>query len=222
MKKNILDILDTEDSKNSLLKHPLLLELSSKDFRFGQLEPVISQWYHPLHYFPTFLARLIAIAPTLKPKTILSKILWQELGEGNPERAHEFIFFKTMSSVGFSERKILDAHMLPSTFNLIEKFRKSTEESYLKALGVVFGTEAADLVMVSSIGRAIKKLTNQRTLEWVDIHICQEPDHTDSVESALTEEFNDEEKEIVIKAAKEIWGAWVQFFNGIDMQVKAA
>jgi hypothetical protein len=82
----------------------------------------------------------------------------------------------------------------------------------LSGLGFLYGTEVADLAMVSSIGRLVSNCTHQRTLPWVDIHIEQEPDHVDSSTRTLLPSFSPEEQAQIISSAEEMWSLWVAFF----------
>src|SRR3990167_10653526 len=185
-KLNIMHELQHNSTRKALITHNLLIQMRSQLLSFDQLVVVLSQWYHPLHYFPKFLGKLIAVLPNLEMQTAISKILWQELGEGQPERAHEFIYEKTMEEAGFQRSLYIDTDALPQTKQLIMGYKQATEKNYLNSLGYIFGTEAADLAMVSAIGSAVSRCSGKKNLEWVNIHIQQETDHTDSVDTALT------------------------------------
>src|SRR5688500_12174641 len=79
-----------------VLDHPIFTRIKEQGTDRAGAERFIGQFWHPSHYFPTFLAGLIAVSPTLEVKTNLSRILWQELGEGDPARAHESIYVDTV------------------------------------------------------------------------------------------------------------------------------
>ena len=76
-----------DSCRKSLIQHPFLLDLRNNSFSTEQMAIILGQWFHPLHHFPVFLAEIIAIAPNLSIQTAISKILWQELGEGDPKRS---------------------------------------------------------------------------------------------------------------------------------------
>ena len=126
----------------------------------------------------------------LEMKTAISKILYQELGEGNPERAHERIYVSTMKDVGFDEATVSQAPPFEETRRLVQRYREASGDR-LGALGFVYGTEVADLAMVSGIGNAVRRVTGAQDLPWVDIHILQEPDHVEQVNEAIEPDFTD-------------------------------
>jgi pyrroloquinoline quinone (PQQ) biosynthesis protein C len=216
---DILAKLKSDPARKALIKHNFLEQMRNEPLGKEELSVILGQWYHPLNYFPNFLGRLISLCPLLEMKTTLSKILWQELGEGKKERAHEEIFIKTMCDVGFTPQQFLESRPLEKTIELLNSFYHASDHHYLQGLGYIFGTEAADLAMVSSIGKAVARYANIDKLPWVDIHITQEPDHQNSVDFALTSALTEYEKEIVLKSARQAWEHWINFFSGIEQEI---
>ncbi len=212
---NILEKLRLEPLRKELMNHSLLLEMRREGLKLPQLITVLAQWYHPLHYFPVFLARLIAILPQISMQTSVSKILWQELGEGHTDQAHEIIYQRTIQSLLIKPEQFINCPPLPETRALLAGYRQATEQNYLAGLGFAFGTEAADLAMVSSIGKAAARFSPEPSLEWVDIHIKQEPMHTDCMDDALQAGLSPQEEEEVLVYAKKMWKLWIDFFSAI-------
>src|SRR6201995_2806931 len=95
---------------------------------------ILGQWFHPLHYFPTFLARLISVSPEIKTQTFISRILWEELGEGDPRRAHEKVYIETISDGGFAQEQVAGATPLAATRRLVEGYEKASTDC-LSGLG---------------------------------------------------------------------------------------
>ena len=209
------DELSNSEHANALKRHPLLKIMWTTPLKRDQVVTVLSQWYHPLHYFPVFLSRHIAVTPTIAAKTFISKIIWQELGEGVPERAHETIYIDTMNAVGFDNGEFVEREQLPATAALLKGYAEAARTGYLKSLGYLFATECADLAMVGSIGVAVRKLTGAARLPWVDIHVQQEPDHTESVGDVLESDLSPEDRETVRQAAEEMFTLWCNFFSAI-------
>src|SRR5215210_3129454 len=113
---------------SNLIKRDLVSYLHETKVSCGTLsreQVVISlgQWYHPLHYFPTFLSRLISVVPDLGTKTFISRILWQELGEGQPPRAHEKVYLETIHHNGFTEDQVTHAEPSPATSDLVDGYK---------------------------------------------------------------------------------------------------
>jgi hypothetical protein len=57
----------------------------------------------------------------------------------------------------------------------------------------MYGTEVADLAMVSGIGAAVRRVSGMKNLPCVDIHVLQEPHHVDEASNALEPELSDEQ-----------------------------
>lgn len=206
--------------KNNILRKNLIHHRFFDDIRTGLLTRsdvavFLGQWWHPLHYFPDFLSRSISVVPRLETRTAICAILFQELGEGDPVRAHERIYLETMAAAGFSKEEVAEAPAFESTRNLVQGYeRASTEET--SALGFVYGTEVADLAMVSGIGAAVRQVSGLKNLPWVDIHVLQEPNHVDKAGDALQPELSSDDFQRVVASAEEMWRLWIGFFSELS------
>lgn len=183
-----------------------------------QVIVMLGQWYHPLHYFPVFLSRLISVAPEVAMQTFVSRILWQELGEGEPVRAHEKIYIDTMLGGGFTEEDVAKAPPFSATERLLAGYRAASQH-YLSGLGFLYGTEVVDLPMVATIGELMRRCTGKQDLEWVNVHVKQEPDHVESSHGTLSTTFTDDEQRQVIANAEEMWKLWSDFFKEIRTEI---
>lgn len=179
---------------------------------------ILGQWFHPLHYFPVFLSRLISVTPNIESQTFISRILWEELGEGDPVRAHEKIYVETMTSGGFVKTQFTEAPPLAATRRLVDGYQKASSE-YLAGLGFLYGTEVVDLQMVATIGALMKRCTGLRTLPWVDVHVAQEPGHVESSTLTLDQALDHDEQQRVVTSAEEMWTLWTDFFKSIRQEI---
>jgi Iron-containing redox enzyme len=179
---------------------------------------ILGQWFHPLHYFPAFLSRLISVTPILEPQTHISRILWEELGEGDPERAHERIYVDTMVSGGFEKTQFTEAPPFAATEKLVAGYKAASSE-YLSGLGFLYGTEVVDLPMVATIGALMKRSTGLRTLPWVDVHVAQEPGHVHSSSQPLDQSLDEDAQHRVVTSAEEMWRLWKDFFQSIRQEI---
>lgn len=179
---------------------------------------ILGQWFHPLHYFPVFLSRLISVTPNVESQTYISRILWEELGEGDPVRAHEKIYVETMTGGGFEKADFTEAPPLAATRRLVEGYEKASSE-FLSGLGFLYGTEVVDLQMVATIGALMKRCTGLRTLPWVDIHVQQEPGHVESSSSTLDQSLDHDAQHRVVTSAEEMWTLWTDFFKSIREEI---
>ncbi|PQJ44594.1 hypothetical protein BTO01_29155 [Vibrio jasicida] len=216
---DIVEHLKKRESRQALINHSLVSKMRKDDLSLEQVGVVLGQWFHPLHYFPSFVSRFIGITPSMPVKTLMSKIVWQELGEGDIKRAHETLYIDTMSEAGFSNQTVAHTPAFASTARLVREYEEKSVDNHLASLGYVYATEAADLAMVSSIGSAVRRATGMKRLPWVDIHVAQEPDHTDCVDGAVAADLTSEEIEQVIAAADAMFGFWCDFFTEIEKAI---
>jgi hypothetical protein len=209
----ITERLEQNPLRKGLIHHPFFKEVrSSADIDREKVGIFLGQWWHPLHYFPNFLSRTIDQLSMLEMKTAICKILYQELGEGDPARAHERIYVTTMQEAGFDEATVAEAAPFEETRRLVQRYQEASGE-LLSALGFVYGTEVADLAMVAGIGNAVRRVSGVKDLPWVDIHILQEPDHVAQVNEAIEPDFSDEEINQIVTNAEEMWSLWTAFFD---------
>jgi hypothetical protein len=211
----VLDLLKNNTLRNNLIHHRFFDAIRTGQLTRSDVALFLGQWWHPLHYFPDFLSRCIAVVPTLETRSAICAILFQELGEGDPAGAHERVYLETMAAAGFSEKEIAEAQPFESTRNLVQGYKRaSTEET--SALGFVYGTEVADLAMVSGIGAAVRQVSGLKNLPWVDIHVLQEPNHVDKAGDALQPELAGDDFERVVASAEEMWRLWIGFFSELN------
>ncbi len=212
--------LATSPAFTQFCHHPFFEAVDSIDLTREQAAVLIDQWWHPLHYFPTFLARSVAVLPDIASKSAISRILNQETGGGNVSRAHEVIYLESMRQCGFDPEKIRSGSPYPETVSLVEGYRTSTDTRE-SALGFIFATETTDLLMVSSIGKAVARTTGIEDNEWVAIHLRQEPDHVEQAKQALMSDLTPEQEQAVLDAANRMWRLWTAFFDRLASEVSA-
>lgn len=202
--------------------HRFFRAVEGLDLTKEQAAILIEQWWHPLHYFPEFLARCVAVLPDIASKTAITRILNQEVGDGDATRAHEVVYLDSMRRCGFDPDRISGVAPYQETADLVEGYRNATRTRE-SALGFIFATETTDLLMVSSIGKAIERTTGISDNEWVAIHVSQEPDHVEEANHALLADFTFAEEQAVLETADEMWRLWTGFFDrlALESDVKA-
>ena len=101
--------------------------MNSADLTKEQAAILIQQWWHPLHYFPTFLARCVAVLPDIAAKSAITRILNQEAGGGEVSRAHEVIYVESMAACGFDPDQVTSTAPYEETASLVTGYRDATE-----------------------------------------------------------------------------------------------
>jgi pyrroloquinoline quinone (PQQ) biosynthesis protein C len=201
--------------------HPFFAAVDAAVLTKERANILIEQWWHPLHYFPTFLARCVAVLPDIAAKSAITTILSEEVGEGQASRAHEVIYVESMDKCGFDRDRVTGTAPFRETEALVEGYRRASEQRE-SALGFIFATETTDLLMVSSIGKAIERSTGVTDNEWVSIHVEQEPGHVEEANHALLTDLTPEQERAVLDAADEMWSLWTAFFDRLAAESSIA
>ena len=215
---NISDSLSASERKNELVTFLKNLKHDCGTLAPEQVVVILGQWFHPLHYFPTFLSRLISVSPRMETQTYVSRILWEELGEGDPRHAHENVYIETISDGGFAKEQVAGTPPLNATRKLVEGYEDAST-NWLSGLEFLYGTEVVDLPMVATIGELMRRCTGKRDLPWVNIHVSQEPGHVDSANATLKPAFSAEEQRDIVKYAEQMWTLWIDFFKDIRHEI---
>jgi pyrroloquinoline quinone (PQQ) biosynthesis protein C len=215
---NITDYLSANEQKNELVTFLKNMKVECGTLSPEQVVTILGQWFHPLHYFPNFLSRLISVLPKIETQTYVSRILWEELGEGDPRRAHEKVYIETISEGGFAKEQVAGAPPLNATRKLVEGYQQAST-NWLSGLGFLYGTEVVDLPMVATIGELMRRCTGKKDLPWVNVHVSQEPGHVDSANATLKPAFTGEEQREIVKQAEQMWTLWIDFFKDIRHEI---
>ena len=154
----------------------------------------------------------------METQTYVSRILWEELGEGDPRRSHEKVYIETIGDGGFAQEQVAGSPPLNATRRLVDGYEQASS-NWLSGLGFLYGTEVVDLPMVATIGELMRRCTGKRDLPWVNIHVSQEPGHVDSANATLKPAFSAEEQREVVKHAEQMWTLWIDFFKDIRQEI---
>lgn len=192
--------------------HPFFRNVKAEDWDRDKVAVLLGQWWHPLHYFPTFLARCVAVLPDIASKSAITLILNQEAGGGKEAMAHEVIYADSMERAGFARAAVTGTEPFAETAELVAGYERGSA-GWKSALGYIYATETTDLLMVSSIGQAVAAVTGGADNEWVRIHVQQEPDHVEEAEHALLTGFAPDVEAEVLAGADEMWRLWTRFFD---------
>lgn len=198
--------------------HPFFKSVQSgTELTKEQAGVFIGQWWYPLHYFTTFLARCVATLPDAASKSAITVILNQEAGGGKADQAHENIYVASMAKSGFAPEVTTGTPPFPETQALIDGYRDASLERFA-ALGFIFATEVTDLLMVSTIGKAVQQVSGVDDNEWVRIHVTQEPEHVEEAEHVLLQGFTPEEEDAILHQAERMWKLWTAFFDRLSTE----
>src|SRR5262245_34828978 len=126
---DILSRLERHAERERVVSHPFLRWIGTEKLTMSQVAVIVGQYWYPIHYFTEFLSKAMAAVSDLPMRVYMSKVLWQELGEGDPTRAHETLYVETMVSAGIDVNDVRGMPALPASNRLIEGYCQSTFDS---------------------------------------------------------------------------------------------
>ena len=218
---NIQEKLKRNGARNALFNHSFFNMPRNSGFSKDDTLTLLGQYWHPLHYFPDFLAGLITKAPGVDFKCAIADILNEELGEGTPARAHERFYIESFTELGFSQAALTQTPPTRITAQLVDCYRAGSQD-FLTGLGGLYATESTDLAIVSGIGKMVRSATEtEEPIMWIDIHVQQEPNHVVQTDHTLVTLTPAEEAEVT-RHAETMWQYWIDFFDAIEQQIKVA
>ncbi|MFE3328109.1 iron-containing redox enzyme family protein [Streptomyces sp. NPDC059176] len=215
--ESISDRLAGNEVHRSFADHEFFKQVHGRALSHEHVGIFLGQWWHPLHYFPTFLARCISALPDIESKSAITRILSQEVGVRSAKAAHEVIYADSMEKAGYDRRTVTGSAPFAETAALLARYEKCSTDR-CSALGGIYATEVTDLLMVSAIGEAVKRESGRERNAWVDIHVTQEPDHVDQATNALFSGLTPEEERQVLDSAEEMWRHWTAFFDRLAIE----
>jgi len=198
--------------------HSFFEKLRTGDIRREDVVDFLGQYWYPLNYFPRFLAHLIVNAPATRTRGLVSRILWQELGEGRHDRSHEELYISTMKDAGIERAEFVDVPLLASTKRLVDGYAAGGRD-YRAGLGWLYGTETNDLTIVVGLGTAVTRFSGRNKLPWVAIHAKQEPGHVEDATATLGGSVTDADIDGIVDAARECWALWGAFFTELEARM---
>ncbi len=214
---SISDRLIGTEAHRTFVDHEFFKQVNVGELAHEHVEIFLGQWWHPLHYFPTFLARCISVLPDIESKSAITRILSQEAGVKSAKAAHEVIYADSMEKAGYDRQTVTGSAPYEETAALLAWYEQCSAER-CTALGGIFATEVTDLLMVSAIGEAVKRESGTERNAWVDIHVLQEPDHVDQATSAVFSGLTPEQEQALIDSAEEMWRRWTAFFDRLAVE----
>ncbi|MFZ6182399.1 TenA family transcriptional regulator [Nannocystis pusilla] len=204
---------DGDAARQTLLKHRMFAVLRGPRLSRDALKFVVGQYWHPIEYFTEFLALSLANVRELALRSRMSSILYQELGQGDPEQAHQSLYLLAAQRAGISADEVCGAEPLPETRRLLDGFRGAAR-SPARAVGYLYATEIVDLELVRTLGKALAGASGGQESEWLKIHARQEREHVavarDAVASLAVGPH------AVDKCAIAAWRRWHGFYDGIE------
>lgn len=183
--------------REKVLRHGAINNPYLDRFKRGELEEedlrdYAIQFYGFVKNFPRILATLLANTPDPKAADELCIILASELGNGEPQKRHEYLYQRFLHSIDIDPKSALKTGLEPETQDFINGMVELYgHRDYGVALGASFGLENMAITMWDHLLPGLEKLKERPQLRKMDLtyftfHRDLEKEHEDSMEEALS------------------------------------
>ena len=135
------------------------------------LQKICLQYRYFTKEFPDNLAVLLSKIPHGNFKSLIGKIVSEELGEGNPERAHLRLYDNFLVSIGITEN-VLEDSLYPDNASLLNEISQLTlSRSKTYGIGLVgMGGECLCQIYLSNMYDNLVKnpyiQNNKKSIDW--------------------------------------------------------
>ncbi|MCP9448596.1 MAG: iron-containing redox enzyme family protein [Nitrospira sp.] len=142
-----------DDMRRVVLAHGAVNNRYLRRFRSGALSDqefrdFAVEFYNFARFFPQILASQLVNTEDERIADELTRVLYSELGDGNPTHRHELLYRNFLRSVGIDVHLAMTRPMLPSTRAYIEGMQRLySDGNHAKALGASFGLENMAITM---------------------------------------------------------------------------
>ena len=148
------------------------------------------EFYHFARFFPKILVAQLVNTEDESVADELTRVLYSELGEGNPENRHELLYRQFLRSLDIEIHQALESPMMPST----QAYIGGMEELYSsgnheQALGASFGLENMAITMWDHLIPGLQLLRHNRypglDLRYFTFHRELESAHEEAMVHAV-------------------------------------
>jgi pyrroloquinoline-quinone synthase len=172
------------------VNNPYLTRFRDGDLKRKDMQEFAQEFYNFARFFPKILVAQLINTENEYVADELTKVLYSELGEGQPANRHERLYRSFLRSLNIEVHDAITRPMLPSTRTYIEGMEQLySDGNHFKALGASFGLENMAIRMWDHL---IPGLLHMKSREYpmMDItyftfHRQLETSHEEAMEQAL-------------------------------------
>jgi pyrroloquinoline-quinone synthase len=203
-----------------LWRHPFVERCRAGRLTPAQVRALGAQMYKFCHQFPSFLALAIAACPQEEVRVVIAENLWEELGEGDPQRAHASLFRRFTRALGLADAELFAQPALPETAALIDTYLKLSERyGVLGLLGALcYASEGIVAALYSQIQGGLQQSAqfDRDALLFFELHIHVDDGHADQLESVLLPMLRTPQDVLLVELAiRSALDARCRFFDGV-------
>jgi pyrroloquinoline-quinone synthase len=203
-----------------LWQHPFVARCRAGQLTLAEVRVLGAQMYKFCHQFPSFLALALAACPQDDARIVIGENLWEELGEGDPLRAHAALFRQFTRALGLDDAQLSEVPALPGTAALIDTYMNlSNRYGVLGILGALcYASEGIVAALYSHIQGALHQAApfDRDALMFFEVHIHVDDGHADKLESILLPMLRAPQDELLVEEAiRTAMDARCAFFDGV-------
>jgi pyrroloquinoline quinone (PQQ) biosynthesis protein C len=184
-----------QDMREYVLQHGAINNSYLNWFRQGlasdeELSDFAVEFYNFARFFPKILVAQLVNTEDESVADELTRVLYSELGEGNPENRHELLYRHFLRSLDIDIHQALTTPMMPSTRAYIEGMEKLySSGNHEQALGASFGLENMAITMWDHLIPGLQSLRRQRfpglDMRYFTFHRELESTHEEAMVQAV-------------------------------------
>jgi pyrroloquinoline-quinone synthase len=205
---------------HALWRHPFVERCRAGRLTLAQVRVLGAQMYKFCHQFPNFLALALAACPQEDARIVIGENLWEELGEGDPQRAHARLFRRFTRGLGLTDAQLFAQPERPETAALIATYLNLSERYGVRGIlgALCYASEGIVAALYTQIQGGLRQTVqlDDDALLFFELHIHVDDGHADKLESVLLPMLHTaRDVHRVEQAIRSALDARCRFFDGV-------
>lgn len=176
--------------RHGAVNNPYLDRFAAGDIAREEVAPFAYEFYNFTRFFPRVLVTQLVNTEDEGVADELTRVLYSELGDGDPRKRHELLYRDFLRSIGLGVSEALRQRMAPSTRAYIRGMeRLYSSPNHYVALGASFGLENMAIAMWDHLLPGLRAIKNRwypgMDMTYFTFHRALEDTHEDAMERAV-------------------------------------
>jgi pyrroloquinoline-quinone synthase len=203
-----------------LWRHPFVERCRAGQLTVAQVRVLGAQMYKFCREFPRFLAAALVACQDADAHRVIAENLWEELGEGDPQRVHAALFRRFTRALGLDDAQLSAVPAEPETTGLIDTYlglgKRYGAPGILGAL--CYASEGIVAALYTHIQRGLLQAVpfDKEALMFFEVHVHVDDGHADKLESILLPMLRTQQDlKLAEQAIQTALDARCRFFDGV-------
>jgi pyrroloquinoline-quinone synthase len=206
---------------HALWTHPFLARCMEGQISLHDVRALATQMYRFTREFSPLLARILAACPDEDVRVVIGENLFEELGEGDPQKTHVELFRHFTRALGLDDATLEAIPAEPETRRMVDVYLSLSERfGYLPALAAVcFASEGIVSALYAKLQNGIENAITLTPddLIFFDLHIKTDTGHAAALVEVLEPRLEDGGELVgAVAAVLEAMDARRGFFDGVE------